>query len=187
MGGAQRWDNLSEAQHLLAQRQASAVLGDKLATALARFQATDTIARLRLRRGDPAISEAVAELETFLVSGREFQRLMPFATLAVERAWITGERSYAALAQPAEARSRSPAASVSTDIAFWSHVLGGSAIELDELANDCAKARMPFEQAIALLQGKEGQGGLGAKGKYPFRRARRHCGGRPCASRARRT
>jgi len=149
---------LIRGQWTLAQHEASAVLGDDLATALASFQATDTIARLRLRRGDPAISEAVAELEAFLVSGREFQRLMPFATLAAERAWITGERGDAALALLADARALSAGATASTDIAFWSHILSGSAIDWDERAGDCAKAGMPFEQAVALLQGNEASG-----------------------------
>jgi DNA-binding CsgD family transcriptional regulator/tetratricopeptide (TPR) repeat protein len=147
--------HLMAGEWTLAQTEASAVLGDDLSTPLARFQATDTIARLRLRRGDPAAEEAIAELEAFLVNGREFQRLMPFATLAAERAWITGKQVAEALALLDEARTQSPAASSNVDLEFWTAVLSGTADNWAGLAVRRDALGMHFEEAVALLPGDE--------------------------------
>lgn len=140
----------------LAQDEASSVLGDELATSLARFQACETIARLRLRRGDPAVTEPLAELEAFLAAGREFQRLMPYATLMAERAWLTSKRAEQAVALLDEARALSPAPNANAEIDFWSAVLSGRALDWPQVTGERAEIGMPFEDAVALLHGNDG-------------------------------
>ncbi len=138
-----------------AQDAASSVLADELATNLARFQASETIARLRLRRGDPAVAEPLAELESFLVTGREFQRLMPYATLMAERAWLTSKGIDGALALLDEARALSPAPAANADLDLWSAILTGGRLDWPRLAAERAALGMPFEEAVALLHGDE--------------------------------
>lgn len=134
-----------------AEDAASSVLTDELATDLARFQAAETLARLRLRRGDPAVAAPVAELESFLATGREFQRLMPYATLMAERAWVSAAGIEAALALLGEARALSPAPAANADIDLWAAVLAGRPHDWPRLAAERAAAGMPFEEAVALL------------------------------------
>ena len=83
---------------------ALSVLDNPSVTPLSRFPAGLTLARLRVRRGDNA-NALLEELERYLVRGREFQRLAPYAVLRAEAAWISGRGDDEALALLQEVHS----------------------------------------------------------------------------------
>ncbi len=147
---------LKQGQWSLAAEIAAQVLDSDLATPLARFQAADVVARLRIRRGDPGDEAPLAELTTVLSQGREFQRLAPYATLMAERAWITGADVQQALLLIDEAASLVSGPTATRDLAFWRSVLTNSGTDWAAIAADRRAASMPFEQALALLMDGRG-------------------------------
>ncbi len=147
---------LRRGQWSMAADTARQVLDSDLATPLARYQAADVVARLRLRRGDPGDDEPIAELENVLTHGREFQRLAPYATLMAERAWITGAGKTEALGLIDEAMQQIDASDALVDLAFWRSVLIAEATDWAALARYREAVGMPFEAAVALLMAGRG-------------------------------
>lgn len=135
---------------------AGRVLDSELATPLARFQAADVVARLRIRRGDPGDEVPLAELTAVLAHGREFQRLAPYATLMAERAWITGGNVEEALALIAEAASLISEPLATKDLDFWHSILSGAPSDWHAIAQQRHAVGMPFEEALALLMAGNG-------------------------------
>lgn len=155
-----RWEEAAEIAHL--------VLANDEAAPLARYPALLVLARLRTRRGDPA-GELLVELERFLETGIELQRLAPYATLMAERAWLGCADRERALALLDHAAALAPDARIIPEIHHWWRMLGA---EHDEPASGMAKPYrllfagewraaactwrelgMPYEQALALQEG----------------------------------
>lgn len=127
------------------------VLESDLATPLARFQAADVVARLRIRRGDPGDEQPIVELETVLAQGREFQRLAIYATLMAEQAWINGTGIGEAVTLIDEAVRLVGEPHAKQDLMFWRSVLLSDALDWRGIAAQRHSVGMPFEQAVALL------------------------------------
>lgn len=135
---------------------ASQVLNSDLATPLARFQAADVVARLRIRRGDPGDHDPLNELEAVLGQGREFQRLSIYATLMAERAWIIGAGVDEAVALIEEALGLVGQSGATQDLMLWRSVLRNDALDWSEFALQRHSVGMPFEHAVALLHNGNG-------------------------------
>lgn len=130
---------------------ALAVLDKAQATPLARFPAGLTLARLRVRRGDNA-GALFEKLDRYLVRGREFQRLAPYAVLRAEAAWIDGRGQDEALDLLGQAMDLLPNRKLYPDLIFWHAKL--NRLPPDMRANAAlASAGMPFERAMVLLDG----------------------------------
>jgi hypothetical protein len=80
-----RWNEAAE--------MAMSVITYSEASPLTRFPAVIALARLRQRRGDPAVEPLRVELSDFIQRVEEFQRLAPYACLKVGQAWLTGDDS----------------------------------------------------------------------------------------------
>ncbi|MGC4077551.1 MAG: AAA family ATPase [Rubrivivax sp.] len=94
------------------------ILGNENASPMMRFMSAISLARLRLRRGDPGLDEPMAEARRFLVANHELQRLAPFATLLAEAAWLSGDTTEALRALE-EAEALMPAPTLHGDLALW--------------------------------------------------------------------
>ncbi|RWY66097.1 LuxR family transcriptional regulator [Rhizobium leguminosarum] len=158
-----RWDE--------AERAASLVVGNVNAASLSRYPNVLALAVLRTRRGEPA-DALLEELSRFLETGRELQRLAPYAELVAERAWLGLEDIGRALSllDQAIALSRDDAA-VSL-LLVWKRKLGadvslcsdfdGDEVVRQMLAGDWAAAAetwnergSPYWQAMTLLDGDD--------------------------------
>ncbi|MCX7303675.1 MAG: AAA family ATPase [Hyphomicrobiales bacterium] len=130
---------------------ALSVLDKPQATPLARFPAGLTLARLRIRRGDSA-GALIQQLDRYLVRGREFQRLAPYAVLRAEAAWIDGRGRDEALDLLEQSMKLLPNRKLYPDLIFWHAKLNG--LPPDAQANAAlVSAEMPFERAMVLLDG----------------------------------
>lgn len=147
---------LKQGQWSLAADVATQVLDSELATSLARFQAADVLARLRIRRGDPGDEAPLAELTAVLAHGREFQRLAPYATLMAERAWITGVHVPEALALIDEAAGLVLEPLATRDLDLWRSLLTDNGPDWLAIVQERHLVGMPFEQALALLMAGKG-------------------------------
>lgn len=158
-----RWD---EARAL-----AQAVVDNPNAPALSRYPSLLALAVLRTRRGEP-VPELLEELERFLDTGREFQRLMPYAELVAERAWLGLEDRERALRLLAEATSLSNDDGDISTLFLWRHALADEGMSPSEfqdggpvgrlLAGDWKEASAlwgertsPYLSALALLDGDD--------------------------------
>lgn len=130
---------------------ALSVLDNPSVTPLSRFPAGLTLARLRIRRADNA-DALLEQLERYLVSGREFQRLAPYAVLRAEAAWINGRDEDEALALLQESIALMPSRKLYPELIFWQAKLSGGAPDAQAVAR-LASADMPFERALLQLDG----------------------------------
>lgn len=156
-----QWDEAqSIAQHVLDLPLVSLVL---------RFPATVALARLSIRRGDPGLAYSEADL-TF---EKEAQRLLVYAPVLGERAWINEADIEETLALLKEALA--VAATVGNvwaagEITYWMMKLGedidgATAVappfqlqfsgDWQGAAEAWARVPAPYEQALALLEGDE--------------------------------
>ncbi|MEZ2333206.1 AAA family ATPase [Mesorhizobium sp. RCC_202] len=158
------WDDAATIAH--------EVIDDEAATALVRYPALAALARLRIRRGDPSAEQVLDEMKRFLDKGMEVQRLVSYAAVMAERAWLEqGERDEA-LRLIDLAETLSPTRAVFGELAIWRQMLlpgsdpGDTAGMAEphrlQLAGDWRGAAAlwadmgaSFEQALALLQGDE--------------------------------
>jgi predicted ATPase len=154
-----------------ADKAAEIVAADNVSP-LMRYMSVMTVARLRLRRGDPELEPLLAELRAFTVSNGEVQRLAPWATLLAERAWLgLGDRAEALKAIDC-AQSLIHSHHQFGELLVWRRRLDPSYVPGDaiglaepyaaELAGDWRRAARlwgeigaPFERAMALLSGDE--------------------------------
>ncbi|WP_296744835.1 AAA family ATPase [Mesorhizobium sp.] len=152
--------------------EAHEVIDNDATTALVRFPSLVALARLRIRRGDPAAEPVLEEMKRFLGKGMELQRLMPFAAVMAERAWLgLGDRDEV-LRLIALAESLSPTRAVFGELVAWrSLLMPGS--EPGDTSKMAAPYRMqldgdwrgaaaawdemgaPFDRALALVHGDE--------------------------------
>jgi DNA-binding CsgD family transcriptional regulator len=136
---------------------ALSVLDNPSVTPLSRFPAGLTLARLRVRRSDNA-DALLDQLERYLVRGREFQRLAPYAALRAEAAWIGGRGEEEALALLQESIALMPNRKLYPELLFWQAKLNGIAPDAHTVAR-LASADMPFEQALLKLDGTPAERG----------------------------
>ncbi len=133
------------------------------------------IARLRVRRGEAeAVSHASASLE--VVANRDLQQRWPLACAIAEHAWLVGDEEVglATLANVVAEAFESDSAWARGETAFWFVRCGGSvadqiggagpdtpfhlhlAGQWREAADAWQKIGCPYEQALALADGAEG-------------------------------
>jgi DNA-binding CsgD family transcriptional regulator len=83
-----RWDEASAAAH--------DVLSDARTATVARITALTVLGRLRARRGDPGVWQALDEARTLAIGTGALQRLAPMHAARAEAAWLEGRRDDAA-------------------------------------------------------------------------------------------
>jgi predicted ATPase/DNA-binding CsgD family transcriptional regulator len=110
-----RWNEAGEV--------ALSVVGNSQAAPLIRFPAVAALARLRIRRGDPAAEPLVAELSGFLKAGMEAPRLASYAVLVAERAWLGQHDVADALCLLERARSAASSPASHGEARFWQRML----------------------------------------------------------------
>lgn len=158
------WDDAAAVAH--------EVVDDEATTPLVRYPSLVALARLRIRRGDPSAEPIVEEMRRFLDKGMELQRLVPFAEVMAELAWLgEGDRDEA-LHLIALAEGLAPTRAVFGGLAAWRRLLlpESDPGETDSMAEPhrlqligdwraaaalWARMGAPFERALALLQGDE--------------------------------
>nr|WP_246689167.1 AAA family ATPase [Mesorhizobium sp. M8A.F.Ca.ET.207.01.1.1] len=148
------------------------VIGNDQATALVRYPALVALAKLRLRRGDPSAEPLLAEMKRFLEKGIELQRLLPYAAVVAEQAWLGQADKHEALRLIGLAEGLSPTRAVFAELAVWRRMLvpdvdpgdtAGMALPYRMLltgdwrgaAAAWAELDTPYERALALAQGDE--------------------------------
>ena len=148
------------------------VVDDDATTPLVRYPSLVALARLRIRRGDPSAEPIVQEMKRFLDKGMELQRLVAFAEVMAELAWLGQGDRQEALRLIALAENLAPTQAVLGELATWRQLLepesdpgrtdGMAEPHRLQLAGDWRGAAAswadmgaPFEQGMALLQGDE--------------------------------
>jgi predicted ATPase/DNA-binding CsgD family transcriptional regulator len=138
---------------------------------LSRYPSVLTLAVLGTRRGEP-VEAVLKELERFLDTGLELQRLAPYAELMAERAWLGLGETARALHLLDRAISLSSDDMAISGLLFWKRKIGGgiepcSDFDCDPairqtLAGDWAAAAetwrnrgAPYWHALALLDGDD--------------------------------
>ncbi|TPL37226.1 AAA family ATPase [Mesorhizobium sp. B2-4-6] len=158
------WDDAATTAH--------EVVDDDATTPLVRYPSLVALARLRIRRGDPSAEPIVEEMRRFLDKGMELQRLVAFAEVLAELAWLGKADRQEALRLIALAESLAPTPAVFGELAIWRELLspGSEPGDTDGMAEPhrlqltgdwraaaalWAEMEAPFEQAMALLRGDE--------------------------------
>lgn len=156
-----RW---SEAEHV-----ASLVVENLNTPSLSRYPNVLALAVIRTRRGEPA-DALLQELERFLDTGLELQRLAPYAELIAERAWLGLEDTERALQMLDHAMALSSDDMNISTLFVWKRKLGndaspgrdfrGDPVVGQMLAGEWAaaaeawtKRQSPYWHAMALLDG----------------------------------
>lgn len=148
------------------------VIANDRATALVRYPALVALSRLRVRRGDPSAEPLLAEMNQFLERGAELQRLLPYAAVIAEQAWLGEADRDEALRLIGLAESLSPTRAVFAELAGWRLLLAPD-VDPGDITGMAAPYRMllagdwrgaaivwaeldaPYERALALAQGDE--------------------------------
>ncbi|MBZ9996438.1 ATP-binding protein [Mesorhizobium sp. BH1-1-4] len=159
-----RWDE--------AAAEAVEVLAGNHAAALVRYPALVALSRLRVRRGDPSAELLLAEMKQFLEKGTELQRLLPYAAVIAEQAWLGDADKDEALRLIGLAEGLSPTRAVFAELAGWRQLLAPD-IDPGDASGMAAPYRMllagdwrgaaavwaeldaPYERALALAQADE--------------------------------
>ncbi len=158
------WDDAATVAH--------EVIDDDATPPLVRYPSLVALARLRIRRGDPSAESIVEEMKRFLDKGMELQRLVAFAEVMAEQAWLGQGDRQEALRLIGLAESLAPTPAVFGELAIWRQLLSPESDpgETDGMAEPhrlqllgdwraaaalWAKMDAPFERALALLQGDE--------------------------------
>lgn len=156
-----RWNEAAEA--------ALMVLGNEQAAPLARYPAGLALARLRVRRGDPA-ADLFESLARFLETGMELGRLAPYALLMAERAWLGETDPAEALQLIDKAVAMPPTCVMHGELFFWRAQLSDDRLDVDAdslpapfammlqkqwtaAAAEWERLGRPFEQGLSLLHG----------------------------------
>jgi predicted ATPase/DNA-binding CsgD family transcriptional regulator len=162
-----RWDE--------AARTALLVAGNDGAAPPARYPAVIALARIGMRRGDPAVAPLFAELTAPLSQGIEPARLAFLASVIAERAWLTQEGASRILALfhgAANDLAKVTSPRLRGEILFWWRKLEGPGERFADsgvatpyrllFAGDWRGAAdiwsalgAPYEQALSLLEGDE--------------------------------
>ncbi|WP_258607652.1 helix-turn-helix transcriptional regulator [Mesorhizobium sp. AR10] len=148
------------------------VLSSGQAALLVRYPAVVALAKLRMRHGDPAAEPLFAEMTQFLEKGTELPRLVPYAALMAEQAWLGQADNDEALQLIDLAENLSPTRAVFGELATWRQLLApgrdpgdtsGMAAPYRLLLDGDWRAaaalwadlNAPYERGLALAQGDE--------------------------------
>lgn len=158
-----RWDEAAALAH--------ETLAASAATEMARLMAWLALARLRLRRGDPGVAEALARAQALAAHSGTLQRLAPTACLHAEAAWARGDAAavVAAIAPVLPLAQAKQHPWFVGEMTFWLQRAGQPADPLPqplaepyalqlagrwrEAAAAWAELGCPYEQARALADG----------------------------------
>jgi DNA-binding CsgD family transcriptional regulator/tetratricopeptide (TPR) repeat protein len=162
-----RWTEASGAAH--------AVLGDRRSPVIARITALIALGRVRARRGDPAVWEALHEAQELAGNTGTLQRVALMQSARAEAAWFEGRAAEAAGEASAgvelAVRKRHPW--FASELLFWCWQGDGSlpggmpefcarlpfALEISgrwrEAAATWSALKCPFEAARAMMEGDE--------------------------------
>lgn len=154
---------------------AHTVLADRRSPAIARMMALITLGRVRARRGDPAVWEALNEARELAGNTGTLQRVAPMQAARAEAAWLEGRTADAAgeAALGIELAARKRHAWFTSELLFW--CWQGNRLMPAELPEFCAQHPFaleaagrwqeavaawralgcPFETACALAEGDE--------------------------------
>jgi DNA-binding CsgD family transcriptional regulator/tetratricopeptide (TPR) repeat protein len=156
----------------MATDDAESVLAQSRGYNVARIPALTILGHVRVRRGDPDASGALAEAHQLAMQTKENQRLAPIALARIERAWLKGDLEHVV----AEAQSILQIAKDDNDpwlhgeFAFWSWRAGVAQPVVHEIAEPYAlqiagnwraaagawkELGCPYEEATALADGDE--------------------------------
>jgi predicted ATPase/DNA-binding CsgD family transcriptional regulator len=158
-----RWE---DAAHV-----AGLVVDNVHAAPMSRYSSILTLAVLGTRRGEP-VEALLEELERFLDTGLELQRLAPYAELMAERAWLGLEETTNALRLLDQAIALSRDDMAISALLFWKCKIGGEikpssdfdgdrAVRQTLAGNWTAAAEIwrprqaPYWHALALLDGDD--------------------------------
>ena len=151
-----------------AEEDALWVLGRPEEAGIARLPAFATLSRLRVRRGDAAADDTLAEARRLTEPTRELQRIAPVAAAGAELAWLRDDRQGIELAI-ADAYRLAQAAKqpwITDELAFWVWRATGTTEPLDrsetpyakqmagswqEAADAWEEIGCPYEHAVALM------------------------------------
>jgi DNA-binding CsgD family transcriptional regulator len=157
-----RWSEAAES--------AQAVLKDPSAHAIARVMALLAMGRLRARRGDPGVWEALDEAKAIADETQTLQRVAPMRAARAEAAWLAGEDAAAAREAAAgdDLARRKRHAWFVGELAYWQWK-GGRAVDVPdyaarsyalqvagrwkEAAEEWRSRGCPYETARALAEG----------------------------------
>jgi DNA-binding CsgD family transcriptional regulator len=162
-----RWNESAEAAH--------AVLADRRSSGIARITALNALGRLRARRGDPAVWEALNEARELAGSTGTLQRMAPMQAARAEAAWMDGRASegFADAAAGAELALRKRHVWFTSELLFSCQRVAGTAptpipefcsrnpFALEaagkwrEAADAWSALGCPFESARSLSEGEE--------------------------------
>jgi DNA-binding CsgD family transcriptional regulator/tetratricopeptide (TPR) repeat protein len=162
-----------------ASKMAHAVLTDRRSPATARITALIALGRLRARRGDPAVWEALNEARELAGNTGTLQRVAPMQAARAEAAWLEGRSADAAgeALVGVELAMRKRHSWFTSELLFWCRQGNGSMpVELPEFC-----ARHPFALEVAGLW-QEAAAGWRALG-CPFETARSLAAGDETAQR----
>jgi len=162
-----RWSEAAEVAH--------AVLADPRSSGIARITALNALGRLRARRGDPAVWEALNEARELAGSTGTLQRIAPMQAARAEAAWMEGraEEGYSDAAAGLDLAARKRHAWFTSELLFSCQRATGTApmpvpgfcsgnpFAFEAAGNwrEAAEAwralGCPFETARSLAQGNE--------------------------------
>ncbi|GFZ91262.1 MULTISPECIES: AAA family ATPase [Sphingobium] len=156
-----------------ARETAEPVVLDQNNSYLMRNPAVRALALLAVRRGDPDLERLVEELREHMARGREAPRFTSLALIVAEHCWVSGLDPSEALALLEEAQGLLAPDSSRWDRAalwFWRRKLGDAqdppadipvpfaCLAKEDIvgaAKAFSKIGLPFEQALALIEGDE--------------------------------
>ena len=166
-----RWTEASAVAH--------AVLADRRSPAIACMTALIALGRVRARRGDPAVWEALNEARELAGNTGTLQRLAPMQAARAEAAWLEGRAADAAseAALGVELAVRKRHAWFTSELLFW--CWQGSGLMPVELPEFCAQHPFALEAAGRWQDAVVAWRALGC----PFETARALAGGDLAAQR----
>lgn len=134
-----RWTEASAVAHT--------VLADRRSPAIARMMALITLGRVRARRGDPAVWEALNEARELAGNTGTLQRVAPMQAARAEAAWLEGRDADAAseAALGVELAVRKRHAWFTSELLFW--CWQGNGLMPVELPEFCAQHPFALEAA----------------------------------------
>lgn len=166
-----QWSEASAAAH--------AVIADRRSPAIARMMALVTLGRVRARRGDPAVWEALNEARELAGNTGTLQRVAPMQAARAEAAWLEGRAADAAseAAPGVELAVRKRHAWFTSELLFWCRQGDGSMPA--DLPEFCAQHPFALEAAGRWQEAAAAWRALGC----PFETARALAGGDEAAQR----
>lgn len=171
--------HLYRGQWTEASAAAYVVLADRRSPAIARMMALITLGRVRARRGDPAVWEALNEARELAGNTGTLQRVAPMQAARAEATWLEGRAADAAseAAAGVELAVRKRHAWFTSELLFW--CWQGNRSAQAELPEFCAQQPFALEATGHWQEAADAWRALGC----PFETARALAGGDEAAQR----